>query len=266
MAKNKSFLPEDYLDRKIARRTNLICITLFIVMFGAISAAFFVQGRQQGYVATESTRVNQQFGERAQQLRQIEMLQDRKQQMIGKAKIVQQLVERVPRSIILAEMINHMPSTLSLLEFSLETKAVTPGARPRTAIERDRLQRSDAEAAEEVTIAPREVLLEVVGVAPNDTDVSTFIENLSNHPLFVAVGLEYIESFEIEGVDMRRFRVVMQLNMDLTFDRDDTMDLAPGLNQNPMADGREREFHNGESADANEQPGQTLTEVPTQTD
>jgi len=263
MAKNKSFLPEDYLDRKIARRTNLICITLFIVMFGAISAAFFVQGRQQSSVALERTRVNEQFSERAQQLRQIEMLQDRKQAMIGKAKIVQQLVERVPRSIILAEMINHMPGTLSLLEFNLETKIVTPGARPRTAIERDRLQRSDAESEEEVTIAPREILIEVVGVAPNVTDVSTFIENLSNHPLFVGVGLEYIESHEIEGVEMERFRVVMKLNMDLTFDRDDTLDLAPGLNQNPMADGRERTFQNGEPI---EEPGTAVSDVPTTTD
>ncbi|XAL99522.1 PilN domain-containing protein [Phycisphaeraceae bacterium D3-23] len=258
MAKNNSFLPEDYLDRKIARRTNLICIALFLVMIGAIGAAFYVQSRQDDGTRTELARVNSTFSDRALQLRQIEQLQERKQQMIGKAKIVQQLVERVPRSIILAEMINHMPGTLSLLELTLETKIVKPGARPQTAIERDRLERGEAEAEEneEVTIAPREITIEVVGVAPNDNDVSVFMQNLSINPLFTGVGLEYIERYAIEGNDMRRFRIVMQLNMDLTFDRDDVDDALRGLEQNPMAN-EDHTFSNGADATA---------DVPTHTD
>ncbi|MFI4860340.1 MAG: PilN domain-containing protein [Phycisphaerales bacterium JB063] len=261
MAKNSSFLPEDYLDRKIARRTNLICIALFLVMIGAIGAAFYVQGRQDDGTRTELARVNATFSERALQLRQIEQLQERKQQMIGKAKIVQQLVERVPRSIILAEMINHMPSTLSLLELELETSIVKPGARPQTAIERDRLERSEAEAEAnaEVTIAPREITIEVVGVAPNDNDVSVFMENLSVNPLFTGVGLEFIERHAIEGNDMRRFRIVMQLNMELTFDRDDVNDATRSLEQNPMAN--EDHTFNG----AGDEPGE-VADVPTQTD
>lgn len=263
MAKNSSFLPEDYLDRKIARRTNLICIALFVVMIGAISAAFYVQKRQDHSTRAELLRVDAMFSERAQQLRQIEQLQERKQQMIGKAKIVQQLVERVPRSIILAEMINHMPSTMSLLELNLETKIVKPGARPQTAIERDRLNRNEdqAEAEGEVTIEPREILLEIVGVAPSDTDVSEFMQSLTVHPLYVGVGLEYTERFMIEGVEMRRFRIVMQLNTELTFDRDVDSDLLRELHQDPMAEDREFRGANGEG-----EPGEGFADVRTDTE
>lgn len=263
MAKNSSFLPEDYLDRKIARRTNFICIALFVVMFMAIGAAYFVQGRQSSAIHEKHAMVNAQFAERAQQLRQIEQLQERKQQMIGKAKIVQQLVERVPRSIILAEMINHMPSTLSLLELNLETKIVKPGARPQTAIERDRLERGleEAEQSGEVVIEPREIHLEIVGVAPDDTDVSEFMQNLTEHPLYVAVGLEYTERFMIEGVEMRRFRIVMQLNTELTFDRDQDSELLRELQQDPMAEDREFRGANGEGT-----TGEGFTNVRTNTD
>lgn len=264
MGKNSSFLPEDYLDRKIAARTNLICIALFLVMIAAIGAAFYVQSRQDDGTRAELTRVNDTFSDRALQLRQIEQLQDRKHQMIGKAQIVQQLVERVPRSIILAEMINHMPGTLSLLELNLETKILKPGARPRDAIERDRLTRGeqDQEESGEVTIAPREITIEVVGVAPDDNAVSEFMENLSINPLFIGVGLEYTERYTIEGNDMRRFRIVMQLNMDMSFDRDDADDALRGLEHNPMAE-EDHRFQNGGDT---EEPGQGVAGVSTQTD
>ena len=126
MATPNSFLPEDYLDRKIARRTNLICVGLFLVMIAAIGAAFYVQNRQDEGTRAELIEVNNAFTKRAEQLRQIKELQDRQQQMIEKAKVVRQLVERVPRSIILAEMVNNMPPALSLKEFDLETKSTLP--------------------------------------------------------------------------------------------------------------------------------------------
>jgi len=238
MGKHSSFLPEDYLDRKIARRTNLICISLFLVMLAAIGGAFYVQGRQDTSTRGELTRINQQFGDRAQQLNTIEKLQDQQSQMVEKAKVVRELVERVPRSIILAEMTNSMPTTLSLLEFSLESKLAQTAPRPRTALERDRQQRSTREKEKEakVEIVPRVITVEIEGVAPNDTDVSTFMENLTRHPLFEEVGLEYTESFEIEKNKMRKFRVTMTLNPEVTFDYAAEEQLDRDLLQDPLAD------------------------------
>lgn len=263
MGKNNSFLPEDYLDRKVARRTNLICITLFLVMLAAIGGAFYVQGRQDSTTRGELTRVNQQFGDRAQQLRTIEQLQDQQSQMVEKAKVVRELVERVPRSIILAEMTNSMPTTLSLLEFQLESKLAQTAPRPRTALERDRQQRStrEKEKEEKVQIIPRQVLIEIEGVAPNDTDVSVFMENLTRHPLFEDVGLEYTESFEIEKNPMRKFRVTMMLNPDVTFDYAAPEQLDRDLMQDPLADQIQINPDGGLSAP---EPG--VANVPTPTE
>ncbi|MEM1355362.1 MAG: PilN domain-containing protein [Planctomycetota bacterium] len=238
MGKNSSFLPEDYLERKVARRTNLICITLFLVMLAAIGGAFYVQGRQDDSTRGELTRVNLQFGERAQQLRTIEQLQSQQTQMVEKAKIVRELVERVPRSIILAEMTNAMPSSLSLLEFSLESKLAQTAPRPRTALERDRQQRNrrDKEEDEKVEIVPRLIFIEIEGVAPNDTDVSAFMENLTRHPLFIDVGLEFSQEFLIEKNPMRKFRVTMRLNPDVTFDYAAPEQLDRDLMQDPLAE------------------------------
>lgn len=237
MANQNSFLPEDYLDRKIARRTNLICVGLFLVMIAAIGAAFFVQNRQDQGTRAELVKVNDSFTKRAEQLRQIKELQDRQQQMIEKAKVVRQLVERVPRSIILAEMVNNMPPALSLLEFDLETKA-QPAPRNLTAIDRAnaKLQKNKDKQDGKVEIVPRQVFIDIEGIAQNEGQITEFMGNLTHHPLFESVGLEFIEQDTIEKTDLFRFRIRMELNQEVLIERSAPEDLERDLIQDPVAD------------------------------
>ena len=37
-----SFLPDDYLERKAARRTNAICAVLFLVVIGGVGSVFTI--------------------------------------------------------------------------------------------------------------------------------------------------------------------------------------------------------------------------------
>lgn len=237
MATPNSFLPEDYLDRKIARRTNLICVGLFLVMIAAIGAAFYVQNRQDEGTRAELVEVNNAFTKRADQLRQIKLLQEQQQQMIDKAKVVRQLVERVPRSIILAEMVNNMPPALSLLEFDLETKA-TPAPRNLTAIDRAKAKQEKDKAKDEgkIEIVPRQVFIDIEGIAQNEKQITEFMGNLTHHPLFVGVGLEFIEQDTIEQTDLFRFRIRMELNQEVLIERSAPEDLERDLIQDPLAD------------------------------
>lgn len=237
MANPNSFLPEDYLDRKIARRTNLICVGLFLVMIAAIGAAFYVQNRQDQGTRAELVEVNNAFTKRAEQLRQIQELQDRQQQMIQRAKVVRQLVERVPRSIILAEMVNNMPPALSLLEFDLETKAA-PAPRNLTALDRAKAKQEKDKAKEEgkVEIVPRQVYIDIEGIAQLEQQITEFMGNLTHHPLFSNVGLEFIEQDTIEQTDLFRFRIRMELNQSVLIERSAPEDLKRDLIQDPLAD------------------------------
>lgn len=237
MANQNSFLPEDYLDRKIARRTNLICVGLFVVMIAAIGAAFYVQNRQDQGTRAELIEVNRTFTKRAEQLRQIKTLQERQQQMIDKAKVVRQLVERVPRSIVLAEMINNMPPALSLLEFRLETKAA-PAARSLTALDRakNKQKKDKDKEAGKIEIVPRQVLISIEGIAENENQVTDFMAELTHHPLYKNVGLEFIETDKIEAVELFRFGIKMQLNQDVLIERSAPEQLERSLTQDPLAD------------------------------
>lgn len=237
MGQQNSFLPEDYLERKIARRTNLICVGLFIVMIVAIGAAFYVQNRQDQGTRANLVTVNQTFTKRAEQLRQIKELQDRQQKMIDKAKVVNHIKERVPRSKILAEMVNNMPPALKLLEFDLETKAA-PVKRSLTAMDRAKArQQQDADKkGGKIEIVPREVTISIEGIAEKENQITEFMGNLTHHELFDEVGLAFIETDTIEKTDLFRFGITMKLNQDVLIEHGSPEQLERDLIQDPLAD------------------------------
>lgn len=239
MAKNMSFLPEDYLEKRIAQRTNVICLALFAVVMGGVIAAFLVTDQQRSEIRTLQEQVNGQFAEAARRLEQLEDLQKHKKQMIYKAKVTSALVERVPRSLILAEIINHMPTTLSLLEMDMETKALRTAPQPKTAMEREKLSSKSkpdkaGDEPAEVQIAPTELTVDMVGVAPTDVEVSDFMLALGNHPLFRDVNLQFSEEVKIDEQPMRKFRVELKVNQEADLGAIEPTLVSRELKQNPM--------------------------------
>lgn len=237
MADNMSFLPEDYLAGRIARRTNIICITLFAVVMCGVVAAFFVTDRQRSEIRKQQQQVNQKFEEAARLLEQLEQLQSQKQQMVRKAKLASVLVERVPRTLLLAELINHMPAALSLTEMDLETETVRTARRPATAMERGRKTAADKKAGDFEIAAPQtEVTVRMVGVAPTDVDVAQYITALSAHPLFEQVILQYAEQTTVDEREMRKFGVELTVTQDVDMREIEPTKVARDLKMDPMGD------------------------------
>lgn len=237
---NDNMLPEDYLETRIARRTNAICLTLFVLVICGVVAAYFITDRQRREVQTLQLEVNRQFEEAARQIEQIEHLQKQKQQMLHKAQVTGILVERVPRTIILSELINHMPVTLSLLEVDMSTQVLRTAPRPLTAIERDqqrrqRLSREQSEEQEQVIEVPKtELSLNLIGVAPTDVEVSQFIAALNRHKLFKDVNLQYSEQAMIDSQRLRKFRIQLNVNQDVNVQEFEPTRVARDLKQNPL--------------------------------
>lgn len=237
MATDTNFLPEDYVEKKTQRRTNLISLSLFVVVMTAIIGAFLVTDRQWVEVARKQSKINAQYEEAAKRLEQLDNLQARKDQMLRKAKVTGVLIERIPRSFILAELINQMPSTLSLLELELQTKAVRKKRRRRatTSMEQAKAD-SGGNAESEPKIQKSEATMRLVGVAPTDVQVAQFMTSLSRSTMFTDVNLAFSEEVKM-GDDhlMRKFRIDMKLNQDITPEQLEPKLVQRRLNQNPMS-------------------------------
>ncbi len=213
-----SFLPEDYLAQKAERRTNLICLTLFVVVMIAVFGAFLVTNRQWTHVKRSQEAVNGRYREAAQQIQGLTKLEAQREQMLEKAQLAAALVERVPRSILLAELINRMPDRMTLTDFELQSNLIKT-ARPRNkrpalrASVRRARTRQQAKVKAPKAEAPRyQVKLTMTGTAPTDLEVSHFMSELNRYSLLSSVTLDYSEEKEIEDRVMRQFKIHMELD------------------------------------------------------
>lgn len=210
-----SFLPEDYQRRRLQRRTNLISIGLFTVVMVAIVTAFAVSDQQRTDVSAQLEQVNSRFQDAARKLEQLDQLQARKQQIIRKANVTAVLVERMPRSLILAELINHMPAQVSLLELDLKTKVMkVRRSASRTALKKakDELDAKQGAGLELPKITPTETTLQLVGVAKTDVQVAQYMRALGQSSMFSELNLVFSKEETIDKQAMRKFRIDMTMN------------------------------------------------------
>lgn len=221
----ESFLPEEYLERRLERRTNQICLTLFVIVMVSVVAAFYVTDRQRAEVRRIQEQVHREFQEAAKRLEQLEKLQQRKQQMLAKVQVSEALLERVPRSLILSELVNRMPLTVRLTELVLETrqkKGVRAAPAASSALEAAKKKAAGGKGVGEGTAAKLEMELPatelglmLVGTAPTDLEVSQFMSALGQCALFRDVNLVFSEQVAAGEETLRRFRVELLVNQEV---------------------------------------------------
>ena len=244
MSNHASFLPEDYIAQKAERRTNLISLVLFAIVMLGILLAFLFTNQRASQVKKEQRAINARYESAAEQIQGLGALEDQKSEMMQKAALAAALVERVPRSILLAEIINRMPDRLSLLEFELKSERIKnvplaralPGGHARSRTPARALSKSQAHMEKQRVEPPRyNVKLVLKGVAPTDLEVSKFLDALDAYPLLRTVTLKYSEEKQIEGSVLREFQfnATLESHADV---RDVEPLVMPRGPRNPMTD------------------------------
>jgi Tfp pilus assembly protein PilN len=215
--KDLSFLPEDYVERRIEMRTNLICLSLFGVVLAGVLGAYFVTSRQRAEVLNQQQSINTAYAEAAKRIGQVDELQGQKKRLLRKAQVTTTLIEPVPRSNLLAELINRKPPSLTFVELELASKQIEAGlafAPPAgSAMAAARNAANGASADDPAPNVPRyQVDLKLIGLAPTAIPVAQYMASLARCPLLETVDLVYSEERRVEDVSMRRFRIDMMLD------------------------------------------------------
>lgn len=238
MTMNASFLPEDYLARKMARRSNIVCVSLFAIVLTGVMATYFVKQRQLGVAADENAKVNAQVDAEAGKIDQATKLQKQHQEMILRGAITSALVDPVDKSNVLAELINHMPASLSLTELELDTEVVRKKAPPKSALDkaaaakRKKLQ----DDTPKIEIPETQVVLTMTGIAPTDVEVSEYMSKLSNHELFDNVNLVFAEQHKLLDTELRKFKIELALARGLTMADLEPTRVSRELTNDPIGD------------------------------
>src|SRR5438874_1637928 len=117
-----SFLPDDYLAQKAQRRNNILCAGLFMIVMTGIGAALQVSEVRNRNIEKQHTTIDEQYTEAAKRIAQFQQLQAKQRTMARQAELTSALLEKVPRSFILAEITNALPAGLSLVDFAMDSK------------------------------------------------------------------------------------------------------------------------------------------------
>ena len=233
-----SFLPEDYIERRVEMRTNVICLSLFGVVLAAVLGAYFVTSGQRSEVLERQKAINASFTEAAQRISQLDELQKQKVSLMRKARVTATLIEPVPRSNLLAALINRMPASLSMSEFELTSKQIvaSPALAPTGSAlaAAKKAANGSTDAAPALPDVPQfHVELSLIGTAPTDIQVAQYMASLARCPLLSDVDLVYSEETRIEDSSFRKFKIDMVLSPDADVRHIDPL-LVERNQRNPM--------------------------------
>jgi Tfp pilus assembly protein PilN len=224
---NINFVPDDYVQGNESRRTNLVFLVLLAVVMTALGGSFAAIKIRQRACSTNERLANARMAEAEEVIKQFEQLQEKRREMMKTALTTAELLEPVPRSVMLAALTNNLPPGVSLLELDLIQKQVKPGGRaPPTSkyqAAQARNKASQTQSGQMQGENPEKLLetkISIAGTAPSDLQVAAYIERLSDSSLLDNVAL--VESIEckIDDNTFRQFKLTATLRKDVHLTKD----------------------------------------------
>jgi Tfp pilus assembly protein PilN len=218
-----SFLPDDYLDRKARRRANVLCALGAIAVLSVAVSVFWYTEKLSAAVEKRFAEVDKQYGDAAARIEKVNQMRNQQQQVVRRAELAASLVEKVPRSNVLAEFTNSLPQGLSLLNITMESREKAGAAvSAMTAFEAKRAALEGRSVSAPITAKVYDVFLKIEGVAATDVQVAQFITRLNRSTLFKDVNLVVSEEYKAptqsangkpQDADvMRKFQIELMLN------------------------------------------------------
>ena len=211
-----NLLPQGYTRRRIQHRASLVCIGLFGIVMLCVLGGVAASKNRISNTQIVLDRINADYLEATKKFEEMQELQQRKKELMNKAETTGSLLERIPRSTILAVVTNARTNGVCLKQFYLSTKRVM------VAVTNDKVKAKSAKFAakkkrkkgkgKKLEKAQQNVTLEILGWARTDIEVGQFINNLNQCPLINSVELAFSKQEEIDDILVRSFRVDIKIN------------------------------------------------------
>ncbi len=226
-----SFLPDEYIRRRADRRNAAVSLLLFCVVMAGVVGAFVVTNRQWISVRAEQAQVAADFKSESEKIKQLELLEDQRAEMIERAVVATSVLERVPRSILFAEIINRLPERTAITDITMTSRRINdrtagrPGAAPTPASmqagrtssgqaaktaggQRQGSAAGKAAATREPERPPQiEFTLVIQGLAVSDAHVADFQTALRSVDLLSSVELIESRDSVVNEVTLKDFRI-----------------------------------------------------------
>ncbi len=228
-----NLLPSDVLKKRSQSRANILLTLLFAVVMGAVIAATIFSERKSRQARKVRERTHRSCEEAARLIHLTQQLDSKRATMVRKAELDLALLEKVPRSYLLALVTNALPKQTAITQVSIET------IKPASAPVRRYTRRGSASAAPAPSKAPPatpQIQAKITGLAGTDVELAKFIANLARNPLTGSVDLVYSQEKMIGEISVREFQVILKLKPDASvYEGDNSLPQRPGTHIGPLA-------------------------------
>lgn len=206
------FLPEEYVESRRVRRSTILHLTLFTIVLLCVAGAFVVTNQQWNDVREHGKAVDVRYQQAAENLEQLNTLEAQAGTLVNKAEIVLALVERVPRSLLIAELTSAMPQQMTLTELELKSQKIVPPKPDDTDKKKTNSTRKSRTAdvdpdAGRVEVPRYRTSLIVMGIAPTHQDIARYTAALQRLDLLQGIELKVSEATIINQRGMIKFRI-----------------------------------------------------------
>jgi Tfp pilus assembly protein PilN len=226
-----NFVPNDYIQQRRSSRVNLLYLVLLAILLGGIGVTFSIIKMRQAAARTELDRLDGQMQKAREEIVRLEQIKQQGKTMVKSMMMTAELLEPIPRSIVLACLTNMLPSGVSLLDVELQEKenkvpvASAPGGTAKPGVKPTQYQaasggKQSKQAPAEVKVVLQNDLI-IEGIAHSDIEVASYIANLSGNILLDNIQLIESKEQKIEGITYRQFQLRASLKSNLTLTKDD---------------------------------------------
>jgi hypothetical protein len=220
---NINFVPDDYVQSSESQRTNLIYLVLLAVVMMALGGLFVTIKIRQHVLCHEVARIDAEMAQEEEDLKRLSELQAKQKEMMKTALTTTQLLEPVPRSVLLASLTNSLPIGVSLLRLDMiqkESKQAGSALASTNRYQTAQVNKTSAQRAGTVEKLS-ETHIDIGGIAPSDLQVADYIERLSDSILLQNVALVESKEHKIEDTTFRQFKLTAMLRSDVQLSADD---------------------------------------------
>jgi hypothetical protein len=222
---NINFVPDDYVQSNESRRANLMCLVLFSVVMAALGGSSVTIKIRQRACAAEESLVNARMARMQESIKKFEDLQAKRKEMMKTALTTAELIEPVPRSVLLASLTNTLPTGVSLVKLNVmqressktASRARTTRTRYETAQARNNADATGRFSAEEGL----ETHMDIEGMAPSDIQVADYIKRLGNSILLDNVALVESAEKKVDDTSFRYFKLKVMLAEEVHLTKED---------------------------------------------
>lgn len=219
---NINFVPDDYVQTNVSRRTNLMYLVLFALVMAGLGGSFAAIKVQQRAIFEKEKLISVKAAQAEESIRQFEELQTRRKAMLKTALTTAELIEPVPRSVLLASLTNNLPAGVSLLKLNVIQKEPRIQNNPVASSKYEEAQhRKMATQAKESREKLLQTDMDIEGIAPSDLQVAAYIEQLSSSALLENVALVESKEHDIDDTKYRQFKLTATLKKEVHLSNED---------------------------------------------